>query len=90
MLLLGQLGPSKHEVSDLEDPSSNFSLVVPTKSLLVVSRADDSLVEPPRVGRLHLVEPPWLSRGLRPSLLGRRGQGQRAALLQLRRLGRKV
>ena len=41
MLLLGQLGPSKHEVSDLEDPSSDFPLVVPTESLLVVSRADD-------------------------------------------------
>ena len=41
MLLLGRLGPSKHEVSDLEDPSSDFPLMVPVESLLVVSRADD-------------------------------------------------
>ena len=41
MLLLGQLGRSKHEVSDLEDPSSNFSLMVPMESLLVASGADD-------------------------------------------------
>ena len=41
MLLLGQLGPSKHEVSDLEDPSSNFPLMVPMESLLVASEMDD-------------------------------------------------
>ena len=41
MFLLGRLGPSKHEVSDLEDPFSDFPLVVPTESLLVASRADD-------------------------------------------------
>ena len=41
MLLLGRLGPSKHEVSDLEDSPSNFSFVVPTESLLVASGADD-------------------------------------------------
>ena len=41
MLLLGRLGPSKHMVSDLEDPSSDFPLVVPTESLLVASGADD-------------------------------------------------
>ena len=41
MLLLGQLGPSKHEVSDLEDPSSDFPLMVPAESLLVASGADD-------------------------------------------------
>ena len=41
MLLLGRLGPSKHEVSDLKDPSSNFPFVVPTESLLVASRVDD-------------------------------------------------
>ena len=41
MLLLGLLGPSKHEVSDLEDPSSNFSLMVPMESLLVARGADD-------------------------------------------------
>ena len=41
VLLLGRLGPSKHEVSDLEDPSSNFPLVVPAERLLVASGADD-------------------------------------------------
>ena len=41
MLPLGRLGPSKHEVSDLEDPSSDFPLVVPAERLLVVSGADD-------------------------------------------------
>ena len=41
MLLLGRLGPSKHEVSDLKDPYSDFPLVVPTESLLVASGADD-------------------------------------------------
>ena len=41
MLLLGRLGPSKHEVSDLEDPSSDFPLVVPVESLRVASKADD-------------------------------------------------
>ena len=41
MLLLGRLGPSEHEVSDLEDSSSDFPLMVPTESLLVASGADD-------------------------------------------------
>ena len=41
MLLLGRLGLSKHEVSNLEDPSSNFPLLVPTESLLVASGVDD-------------------------------------------------
>ena len=41
MFLLGRLGPSKHEVSDLENPSSDFPLVVPVESLLVASGADD-------------------------------------------------
>ena len=41
MLLLGRLGPSKHEVSDLEDPSSDFPLMVPVESLLIASGADD-------------------------------------------------
>ena len=40
VFLLGRLGPSKHEVSDLEDPSSDFPLMVPMESLLVASRAD--------------------------------------------------
>ena len=42
VLLLGRLGPSKHEVSDLKDPSSDFPLVVPMESLLVASGTDDS------------------------------------------------
>ena len=41
MLLLGQLGPSNHEVFDLKDPSSDFPLMVPTESLLVASGVDD-------------------------------------------------
>ena len=41
MLLLGRLGPSKHEVSDLEDSLSNFSFMVPMESLLVASGVDD-------------------------------------------------
>ena len=41
MLLLGRLGPSKHEFSDLEDPSSDFPLMVPAESLLVASGAND-------------------------------------------------
>ena len=41
MLLLGRLGPSKPEVFDLEDPSSDFPLVVPAKSVLVASEVDD-------------------------------------------------
>jgi len=41
VLFLGRLGPSKHKVSDLEDPSSDFPLVVPMESLLVASGADD-------------------------------------------------
>ena len=42
MFLLGRLGPSKHEVSDLEDSPSDFSFMVPTESLLVMSGMDDS------------------------------------------------
>ena len=41
MFLLGRLGPSKHEVSDLEDPPSDFSFMVPAESLLITSEADD-------------------------------------------------
>ena len=41
MLFLGRLGPSKHKVSDLEDPSSDFTLMVPMESLLVASGVDD-------------------------------------------------
>ena len=42
MFFLGQLGPSKHEVSDLKDPPSDFSFMVRMESLLVASRADDN------------------------------------------------
>ena len=42
MFLLGRLGPSKHEVSDLEDSPSDFSFMVPVESLLLASEADDS------------------------------------------------
>ena len=40
-LLLGRLGPSKHEVTNLEDPSSDFPLMVPAESLLLSSGVDD-------------------------------------------------
>ena len=52
MLLLSRLGPSKHEVFDLEDPSSDFPLVVPTESLLVASEVADS----PLAGLLEQVD----------------------------------
>ena len=39
MFLLGRLGPSEYKIIDLEDPLPNFSFMVPTKSLLVASRA---------------------------------------------------
>jgi len=35
------LGSSEYEVSDLEDPPSNFPFMVPAESLLVASEADD-------------------------------------------------
>ena len=41
MFLLGRLGPLKHEVSNLEDASSDFPLMVPAESLLVPSGVDD-------------------------------------------------
>ena len=34
---------------------------------------------------MRLVEPPWLGRGRKPSLLVRRGRGRRAALPQSER-----
>ena len=52
MLLLGRLGPSKHKVSDLEDSPSDFPLMVPTESLLVVSGVDDSCL----IGLLEQVD----------------------------------
>ena len=61
MLLLGQLGPSKHKVSDLEDPFSDFPLMVPAESLLVASRVDDGRL----AGLLEQVDSVLLSlRGL--------------------------
>ena len=42
MFLPGGLGSPEYEVSDLEDPSSDFPLVVPTESLLVASEVADS------------------------------------------------
>ena len=41
MFLLGRLGSSEHEITDLEDPPPNFSFMVLVESLLVVSGADD-------------------------------------------------
>ena len=35
------MGSSEYEVSDLEDPPSDFPFMVPAKSLLVASGADD-------------------------------------------------
>ena len=52
VFLLGRLGPSKHEVSDLEDTSSDFPLMVPVESLLVTSGADDGRL----VGLLEQVD----------------------------------
>ena len=50
MFVLGGLGPPEYEIIDLEDPPPNFSFMVPTESLLVMSEADDShltsLLEP--------------------------------------------
>ena len=41
MFLLGGLGPPEYEITDLKDPPSNFSFMVPVESLLVVSGVDD-------------------------------------------------
>ena len=41
MFLLGQFGPLKHEVFDLEDSPSDFSFMVPMESLLIASGAYD-------------------------------------------------
>ena len=41
MFVLGGLGPPEYEITDLKDPPLDFSFMVPTKSLLVTSRADD-------------------------------------------------
>ena len=41
MFVLGGLGPLEYEITDLKDPPPNFSFMVPMKSLLVTSGADD-------------------------------------------------
>ena len=41
MFVLCGLGPPEYEITNLEDPSPDFSFMVPTKSLLVASGADD-------------------------------------------------
>ena len=41
MFLLGRLGPLEYKITDLEDPPPDFSFMVPTKSLLVRSGAND-------------------------------------------------
>ena len=57
MFLLGRLGPSEHKITDLEDPSSDFPLMVPAESLLVASGADDGRL----VGLLEQVDRVLLS-----------------------------
>ena len=41
MFFLCRLGPPEYEVADFEDSPTDLSFVVPTKSLLIASRADD-------------------------------------------------
>ena len=41
MFVLGGLGPPEYEITDLDDPSPDFSSMVPTESLLVTSGVDD-------------------------------------------------
>ena len=41
MFVLGGLGPPEYEITDLDDPSPDFSSMVPTESLLVTSGAYD-------------------------------------------------
>ena len=41
MFVLGGLGSPEYEITDLKDPPPNFSFMVPMKSLLVTSGADD-------------------------------------------------
>ena len=41
MFVLGGLGPPEYKITDLEDPPRDFSFMVPTESLLVMSGADD-------------------------------------------------
>ena len=41
MFLLGRLDSPEHEITDLEDPTPDFSFMVLVESLLVASRASD-------------------------------------------------
>ena len=41
MFFLCRLGPSEHEITDFEYPSSDLPFVVPTEGLLIASEADD-------------------------------------------------
>ena len=41
MFFLRQLGPSEHEITDFEYPSSDLSFMVPAEGLLIASGADD-------------------------------------------------
>ena len=41
VFFLRQLGPSEHEITDFEYPSTNLPFVVPTEGLLIASEADD-------------------------------------------------
>ena len=41
MFLLRRLGPPEYEITDFEDPPPDLPFVVPTKSMLVASGADD-------------------------------------------------
>ena len=83
------MGPLEYEITDFEDPPPDLPFVVPIESLLVASGADDGRL----AGLLEQVDYVLLSlRGhsRKPSLLGHRGRGRRAALLQLYRPGRRV
>ena len=41
MFVLGGLGPSEYEITNLKDPPPDLSFMVPAESLLVTSGADD-------------------------------------------------
>ena len=63
MFFLRRLGPPEYEITDFEYPTSNLPFVVPAKSLLVASRADDGRL----MGLLDKVDRVLLS--LRSSVL---------------------
>ena len=64
MFLLGRLGSSEHEITDLKDPPLDFSFMVPVESLLVTSGADDghltSLLEQVDCVLLSLYDLVWV------------------------------